>query len=60
TSLFNKDDPNNWQNSGAKTVKQTATEMVKKRLASYKAPELTKEQLAQVNPYIPVDYRDKI
>ena len=58
--LFNKDDPNNWQNSGAATIKQTAAEEVKKRIESYSVPERAPEQLDMLRPYLPDAYKDTI
>ncbi|MEG0378945.1 MAG: trimethylamine methyltransferase family protein, partial [Eubacterium sp.] len=60
TRLFNKDDPNNWQNSGGKTVKETAGALVEKRLESYTAPERTKDQLKLIKEYIPEAYWELI
>lgn len=58
--LFNKDDPNNWQNTGAKTQYECAKEIVTKRLASYNPPEITKEQADMIEPYLPDEYKERI
>ena len=60
SKLFNKDDPNNWQNSGAVTIKQAAAEEVKKRIESYSVPERTKDQLDLLRPYMPQAYKDTL
>jgi len=59
-NLFNKDDPNNWQRSGAKSVFEVAKESVQKRISQYEKPELTKEQLAIVTPYLPDEFKKDI
>jgi len=58
SNLFNKEDPNNWQNSGSKSVFETANETVQKRIAQYQKPDLTKEQIAIVNPYLTDEFKD--
>lgn len=60
SKLFNKDDPNNWQKSGAKSIYESAHEKVKERISNYKQPQLTKEQIELVKPYIPDTYKDSI
>ncbi len=58
--LFNKEDASTWQNAGAKSIKETAHEMVEQRLASYREPDLTKEQMDVIAPYLPPMYKDHI
>lgn len=57
---FNKEDPNQWQAAGNKSIVETLKEEVKKRLDSYTPPEITKEQEDLLNQYIPEKYRDHI
>ncbi|MEG0496069.1 MAG: trimethylamine methyltransferase family protein [Eubacterium sp.] len=57
---FNKEDPNQWQTNGNKPIYADLKEAVQKRLASYTPPEITKEQIELLNPYIPEAYRDHI
>lgn len=58
--LFNKDDPNNWQNSGAASIKEIAAEKCKERIASYTPPQRTKEQLSLIEKYLPEQYKIKL
>lgn len=58
--LFNKEDASTWQNAGAKSIKEAAHEMVEQRLASYQAPDLTKEQMDAIAPYLPPMYKEHI
>ncbi|NTW71351.1 MAG: hypothetical protein HGA49_03825 [Eubacteriaceae bacterium] len=58
--VFNKDDPNNWQNTGSKSVFQNAREEVQRRISSYTPPELTKEQINLVKPYLPDVFKETI
>lgn len=51
--LFNKDDPNNWQNSGGKTIVEVAHEEVERRLKAYTPPVLSKEQEEIIMSYLP-------
>ena len=60
SKLFNKDDANNWQNQGAVPLYECAKQQVKDRLASYCAPERTKEQDAMLNEYLPDIYKAQI
>ena len=60
SQLFNKDDPNNWQNHGAKTIVEKAHEEAEKRIATYQAPVLDKEQEELINPYLPEALRNGI
>ncbi|MGL4606590.1 MAG: trimethylamine methyltransferase family protein [Eubacteriaceae bacterium] len=57
---FNKEDPNQWQENGSKPVLTDVQAAVQNRLASYTPPDITKEQIALLNPYIPECYRDHI
>lgn len=57
---FNKEDPNQWQENGSRSVLKNVQEAVKERLASYTPPDITKEQTALLDEYIPVCYRDRI
>lgn len=58
SNIFNKDDPNNWQNNGGKTVVETAYEEVEKRISSYTTPSLDKEQEKILEPYLPKIFAD--
>jgi len=58
--LFNKEDPMQWQNGGAVSVREVAKRKVKERIESYSCPEITKEQEELLAPYIPDKYRDGI
>lgn len=60
SKLFNKEDASTWQNAGAKSIAASACEEVEKRIASYKEPELTKEQLDIVSEYLPPMYKEHI
>lgn len=51
--LFNKEDPNQWQKEGSRSVRESAKEKVAQRLESYMPPVLDKEQLELVDPLIP-------
>ncbi|EHL09098.1 trimethylamine methyltransferase [Desulfitobacterium hafniense DP7] len=57
---FDKQDPNQWQNTGAKSIKQVAQEHINQRLASYVPPEITSEQNQLLLPYIPAEYKERI
>ncbi|MEG0379030.1 MAG: trimethylamine methyltransferase family protein, partial [Eubacterium sp.] len=58
--FLNKEDPNQWQNKGAISVGAVCGEEVRKRIDSYRAPEITKEQNDLLMPYIPDAYKDGI
>lgn len=58
--FLNKEDPNQWMNKGAQSVYEICREEVERRIASYQAPDITKEQNDLLTPYIPVEYREKI
>ena len=58
--FLNKEDPNQWMNRGAPGVYEICREEVERRIASYQAPDITKEQNDLLTPYIPVEYREKI
>ncbi|MGV8906297.1 MAG: trimethylamine methyltransferase family protein [Acetobacterium sp.] len=57
---FNKEDPNQWQENGSRSVLKDVQVAVNERLASYTPPDITKEQAALLNDYIPVCYRERI
>ncbi|KAF5087838.1 Glycine betaine methyltransferase [anaerobic digester metagenome] len=57
---FNKQDPNVWQNEGRIALKELTKKAAFDRIASYQAPEITKEQEKIVAPYIPDAYKEKI
>jgi len=57
---FDKQDPNQWQNSGAKSIKEVTKEQINQRLASYSPPEITNEQNKLLLPYIPDEYKEHI
>ncbi|NTW71353.1 MAG: hypothetical protein HGA49_03835 [Eubacteriaceae bacterium] len=59
-SLFNKEDPNQWQNTGSKSLRDAAKEKVYERLSSYTAPERSQEQLKLLEQYIPPQYKKTI
>jgi trimethylamine--corrinoid protein Co-methyltransferase len=54
---FNKQDPNQWQEAGSESIYDKMKKEVKKRLESYQAPDITKEQEKLLDSYIPADYR---
>lgn len=58
--FLNKEDPNQWMNRGAPSIDALCKEEVERRIASYEAPEITKEQDDLLRPYIPVEYRENI
>ena len=58
--LLNRDDPNNWQNAGAHSIREKAREEAERRIAAYTPPQRTKEQLALIEAYIPEAYRQEI
>lgn len=57
---FNKGDPGQWQQNGNPSVISTLKKAVDERLASYTPPEITAEQAAMLDPYIPAQYRERI
>ncbi len=56
SQLFDKDDPNNWQNNGAKTILEKAHEEADRRIAAYTPPALDKEQIELLTPYVPARF----
>ena len=60
TKYMNKLDPNEWQNHGAISLKEKMHQEVIKRIESFTPAEVTKEQAALLDQYIPVQYRDHI
>lgn len=58
--LLNKEDPNQWQNSGSKPLTETLFEEKLKRINAYVPPKLTSKQEQLVNQYIPCAYRETI
>ena len=60
SKYLNKQDPNQWQNNGAKPVQQVALEEAQKRIKNYTPPELTKEQNKLVDRYLPEIYKHTI
>lgn len=58
--LFNKEDPVQWRDAGAVSVREVAKNKVRERLQSYTIPERTKEQLELLDQYIPSKYRERI
>lgn len=58
--LLNKEDPNQWQNSGSKPLTDALMEERIKRITAYKPPELSAEQERLVNQYIPNQYRETL
>lgn len=58
--LFNKEDPNQWQKEGSRSVREMAKEKVVQRLESYQPPVLDKAQLELVEAMIPESYRQGI
>lgn len=57
---FNKEDPNQWQENGNRSVLKDVQVAVQERLASYTPPDITKEQAALLDDYIPACYRERI
>lgn len=58
--LFNKDDPNNWQNNGAVTIYDSAKKLVKERIEAYETPHRTAEQNKLLDEYLPAVYKQSI
>lgn len=50
--IFVKQDYKAWESEGSVSIKDRASEVVKKRLESYKAPDLSVEQLKIIEPYL--------
>lgn len=57
---FNKEDPNQWQENGSRSVLKDVQVAVQERLASYTPPDITKEQAALLDDYIPACYQERI
>ncbi len=60
SKYMNKEDPNQWQNSGSRSLRDTMKPAVKKRLESYQPPQISKERLSVIEPYIPECYKTGI
>ncbi|WP_236932608.1 trimethylamine methyltransferase family protein [Geosporobacter ferrireducens] len=60
SAYLNKDDPNQWQSNGSRSVRDAAKEGVKKRLESYCPPEISAEQEKLLSRYLPEKYKNKI
>lgn len=60
SKLLNKEDPNQWQGKGSKSVRDVAKEEVKLRLASYYPPKITAEQEVIIEAYLPQKYKTRI
>ncbi|WP_195269505.1 trimethylamine methyltransferase family protein [Eubacterium sp. 1001713B170207_170306_E7] len=58
--VLNKEDPNQWQNSGSRPLTETLSAERTKRIASYEPPKLSAEQERLVNQYIPHPYRETL
>ncbi len=50
--IFVKTDYKAWENDGSVSIKDRASEVVKNRIESYKAPEITPEQLKVIEKYL--------
>lgn len=59
-SCFIKDDPNNWQQNGSKSVLEAAREQVENRVESYAPPVLDPKQQAMLDAYLPEAFRGEI
>lgn len=59
-SCFIKDDPNNWQQNGSKSVLEEAREQVENRIERYVPPMLEPEQIEMLNKYLPAVFHNKI
>ncbi|MEL7661058.1 trimethylamine methyltransferase family protein [Acetobacterium wieringae] len=57
---FNKEDPNQWQSQGSKSLRSVAQQAVAERINSYVAPDITKEQQQLLALYLPADYQNSI
>ena len=57
---FNKDDPNQWQQHGSVSVRDSIKKKVEQRIQSYEPPEITKEPERLLKPYLPQKYIEKI
>ncbi|WP_195269387.1 trimethylamine methyltransferase family protein [Eubacterium sp. 1001713B170207_170306_E7] len=58
--LFNKDDPNQWQQHGSVSLRDSIQKKVEQRILSYQPPEITQEQSSLLKPYLPQKYIEKI
>ena len=57
---FNKEDPNQWQSQGSKSLRSVAQQAVTERINSYVAPDITKDQQKLLALYLPADYQNSI
>ena len=58
--LFNKEDPLTWQNNGNCDILETARTDIENRIKGFTAPQITKEQQAILDPYLPPEFRERI
>lgn len=56
--LFNKDDPNNWQKNGSKSINETAHDIIENRIQSYIPPILETDQEKLIAPLLPDALKD--
>lgn len=59
-TLLNKEDPNQWQNSGSHPLSDALLQERKKRIDAYTPPALSSEQERLVDKFIPVQYRETL
>lgn len=59
-NCFSKDDPNNWQHNGSKSVYETAKEQVADRIAGYKQPDMDPSQTSMLDAYLPDEFKSSI
>ncbi|MEG0378755.1 MAG: trimethylamine methyltransferase family protein [Eubacterium sp.] len=57
---LNKEDVNAWQNEGSVSILEEARKEADRRMADYQVPEITKEQQAILEPYLPPQYCNEI
>lgn len=50
--IFVKTDYKAWENDGSVSIKDRASQVVKNRIESYKAPEITPEQMKVIEKYL--------
>ncbi|MEG2449820.1 MAG: trimethylamine methyltransferase family protein, partial [Eubacterium sp.] len=59
-TYFNKDDPNQWQQHGSISIRESIDTAVKNRIHSYTPPQITKTQEKLLAPYLPTPYQNHI
>lgn len=60
SKYMNKEDPNQWQNAGSKSVRSVLKEAVEARIAAYTAPDISGDRLKIIEAYLPDSYKESI